>query len=70
MQTFTESVSCLCLQVMLFWAQCVHKGALACRTNEVDDTIKPPRCLIAVRVPKQSPAEGELPPCTVARGLR
>lgn len=57
-------------QVLLFWVQCVHKGALVCRRNAEDDAASPPRCLIAVKVPAQKTVAGELPPCTVTRGLR
>lgn len=57
-------------QVLLFWVQCVHKGALVCRRNEADNTAKPPRCMIAVKVPAQAATPGELPPCTVTRGFR
>jgi len=57
-------------QVLLFWVQCVHKGALVCRRNEADNTAKPPRCMIAVKVPAQAAAPGQLPPCTVTRGFR
>ena len=57
-------------QVLLFWVQCVHKGALVCRRNEIDASAAQPRCLIAVKVPAQSSKAGQLPPCTVTRGLR
>jgi hypothetical protein len=59
------------VQAMLFWVQCVNKGALVCRNNAQDDLAVPPRCLIVVRVPAQGAAEkGQLPPCTVHRGMR
>lgn len=62
---------CVLVQAMLFWVQCVNKGALVCRNNAEDDLSIPPRCLIAVRVPAQGAAQsGQLPPCTVNRGMR
>jgi hypothetical protein len=57
-------------QVLLFWVQCVHKGALVCRRNAEDDLLTPPRCLIAVKVPAQTKVDGEMEPCTVIRGFR
>jgi hypothetical protein len=60
--------------VLLLQVQCVHKGALACRRNAADsasqDSAMPPRCVIAVKIPRQANETGQPPPCSLTRGFR